>query len=710
MVDLMLHFNWNYISTIHTRNAYGQPGIDEVHALAAKHGICIDLAEGIDDDFTDFDYQTLADKVINSQANVVVVFTAPENARKLLSRIHNSSSKHRFTWIASNAWAKSDIVYQFNETAAGLFGIIPIRKHLIEFYDYISELTINSNQRNPWYPRFYSAYAECQINGANSTYTEYQLNGSSQCDKNANLTGLSKYQQGLTVPLVIDAVYTFAHALQGYLTDNCHHPLLWYRTNGTCRGQIREFNGSVLLEYIANVNFESPTGNSVSFDKYGNPSKVVDDIVNYQAVDVNGVREYSFEVIGSWYHQSNSSDTLSEVLQLNENITLQFGISESGNILLEPPVSTCRQCVLGEYRRDVLFSCCSLCQLCLASNYSDEPIASGCKDCSLLGEMWGNNPLNGSDGCIQIPQTWLDFGDALSIINVVISSLGMLLTSITAIIFGIFWKTPLIKASGREQMVLLLTGVMSSFISAIIYVSHPSIGVCIVHRVGLWFSFSLMFGALLLKVVRVARIFLAKWPTHLRLATPRYQILFTAVVVLGQMVLVGISVAYKLPNVSRTLRMNSINSMDTPTVVVTCITDPLAFLVLSVAYESILILIATILGVLSFKYPANFNEAKFISFCTFALLVIWIFFIPPYVYFTTQSMQEFQSATISLAVNMSAFSLLVCMFGPKIYIVLFHPEKNRKRKLNNVNSSSKFQSTHTGSQISIDVATATTTT
>ena len=53
MVDLLLSFNWTYISTIFSRDTYGEPGINEAHALAEKYGICIDLSEGIDSDFSD---------------------------------------------------------------------------------------------------------------------------------------------------------------------------------------------------------------------------------------------------------------------------------------------------------------------------------------------------------------------------------------------------------------------------------------------------------------------------------------------------------------------------------------------------------------------------------------------------------------------------------------------------------------------------------
>ena len=122
------------------------------------------------------------------------------------------------------------------------------------------------------------------------------------------------------------------------------------------------------------------------------------------------------------------------------------------------------------------------------------------------------------------------------------------------------------------------------------------------------------------------------------------------------------------------MRNNEEDDRDFPLVVVTCVSDPLAFLILSVGYESVLIIVSTILGAISFKYPENFNEAKYVSFCTFALLVIWVAFIITYI--ATQAMQEFQNAAISLAVVMNAFAVLVCLFGPKLFIIVFRPKSN----------------------------------
>ena len=84
--------------------------------------------------------------------------------------------------------------------------------------------------------------------------------------------------------------------------------------------------------------------------------------------------------------------------------------------------------------------------------------------------------------------------------------------------------------------------------------------------------------------------------------------------------------------------------------------------------------VATILGVLSFKYPANFNEAKYVSFCTFAVVVIWVAFIITYL--VIQTMQEIQNAIAALGIIMTAFTVLITIFGRRVLIAVFWPEKN----------------------------------
>ena len=676
MVDILLRFEWTYVSIIFSQDTYGQPGIDEFQREAQSMGICTDLQKAIPTSFSSEEYDKLVQELASSQARVVIVFANQETVKELLTRINNSPIRRNFTWIASDAWARSiDLVHKFNDTAAGLFGVAPLTEHVSEFDNYFSQLTINSNTRNHWFPEFYAAYANCTLD----------LN----CNNTRNVTSFSRYQQGNFIPLVIDAVYTFAHALHNFLEENCNAtaegPFLWFRENGTCLGQSRELNGSALLEYLGAVNLTSLTGNSILFDTSGNVEGMYE-ILNYQAtLEPNGELSYNFQSVGTWdsvSSASNSSGNNSSALTLFDVDHLQFGLEEDDRIRTSPVVSGCGRCEPGSYVRLVPTSCCSICEPCVGGNYSNQSLASECSECLVDGrrEMWGNNPFVGSNSCVPIPETSIRYSDPWAVPSLVLGSLGLICVAVAAIIFGRFWMTAVVKSSGREHMILLLTGISCSFLLSFFYLAPPSIPICLIQRLGLWFCYSLMFSALTLKVLRVARIFygLKRNMTYKpRFTEPGYQVAFTLILVAAQMTLIIISLAFIVhPTANRRVRYDhdSEGRLGLPDVIITCTDEHIAIIVISILYESALIIAAAVLGALSFKYPDNFNEAKYISFCTFALLIVWIGLIPTY--FATQSQQEYQNAAISIFVILSAYAMLVFLFGPKLFIILFQPEKN----------------------------------
>ena len=669
MVELMLYFNWTHISTIYSNDAYGQPGIAELHKLADEKGICIDLNEPVGENFASEDYERLVQRLIRSNANVVVIFAAQQNAAKVLEAVSTTSARQRFTWIASDTWARSlPIARRFNETVAGMFGVSPLSPNVQEFENYLSQLTVDSNVRNPWYKYLFAAFANCSLS----------MLSSNSCNRSQSITELQNFHQSVYVSQVIDAVYTFAHALQNFLSENCERPLFWNRANNSCHGQRRQLNGSALLEYIAAVNITSPTDpdGRILFNHLGNVEGKYE-ILNYQAYDVGTSHEFDFYQVGIW-DSSVSNDFRLEALQLNTTMTFQFGLNSSGNVAYSPQDSQCTVCTRGQYHQPVVSSCCGTCLPCLRQNYSDDPTASSCKNCSEFGEMWGNNPTEGSDSCVQIPETNLSFSHPLSVVVMIFSILGLLCTVAVVTIFAVYWKTPIIKSSDHAQMILLLIGITFSFILGFICISPPVLGICVIQRNGVWIAFSLMFGALFVKILRVARIFHNKsLKVHLRFMESKYQVLFTVLIVMGQIVLFTVpSIATQPPAIDRQLRLDNQDTSRIPEIVLTCNRDPIVFLVLSALYESVIIIASTVLGVISFKYPANFNEAKYVSFCTFALFVFWLTFALIPTYFTAQANQELQSAAISLAVTMSAFAVLVCIFGRQVFILLFHRKQN----------------------------------
>lgn len=671
MLDILLKFNWTYVSTIYSQNPYGEPGISEFRELASKNGICIDLDVGIEDSFVETDFDTLANTLIASSANIVIVFASQDNAEKLLRRISNSestSSRTRFTWIASDAWARSiNVVSQFSETAAGLYGIAPLTEHVYRFHDYYSELTIESNIRNPWFAEYFSAFADCDL-----------LNDSmNPCSTDVSVVDLLQYEQGNVVPLVIDAVYAYAHALQNFLRENCQLPVQWIRSNRTCVGQTKQLTGNALLSYIGRLDFiNNVTGNRIIFDNEGNVEGQYE-ILNYQATSDNTNREYSFVRVGIW-DSSVLNDSNLEALTLDNTKDLQFGIdSLTKTIQTRPQISQCGRCEVGQYRRIVQSSCCGICEPCIGQNYSTDPLSLSCQLCQ--AESWGNNPLLGSDGCVTIPESFIRHSDLFSIIVSLLAVLGLIAVLFVTVLYLIHWRTPVVKSSGREQMITLLIGIGLVFALAFVYVSPPDPGVCAVQRMGFWICYSIIFGALLVKIIRVTRIFYrGSNPMRIRCTEPYYQVLFTSIIITGQVLIVALGLIVVHPDVSRRQRLNREEQNDLPETVVSCVADHIAILLLSIAYETILIITSTIMGVLSFKYPENFNEAKFVSFCTFIIAIIWTAFVGLYAYFGLEGRQEVQNAITGLASVLSGYAVLGCLFGPKLFVILFRSKHSSK--------------------------------
>ena len=649
MIDVLLKFNWTYVSAIYARTTYGEPGIKEFRTLADQHGICIDVDEGVDDGF---ESNTIVDLLIESFANVVIVFGTERTITPILGGIANTTSATRFTWIASDAWARlTDVTHPYNETAAGLYGIAPLTDHVSLFHDYISELTIKNNKRNPWFPQYFAAYGNCELSNSSAN----------PCLGNQTITDFARYEQDEVAPLVIDAVYAFAHALQKFLNNSCQLPIQWIRTNQSCVGQTRELTGSALLEYIAKLDFvNNITGNRIVFDSEGNVEGRYE-ILNYQASGPVEKREYNFVRAGIW-DSSVINDSNLQALALHNSQTLQFGIHDNKSIRFVPQTSQCGRCKVGQYRRMVQSSCCGLCEPCLGQAYSTDPMGLNCTVCP--GETWGNNPLVGSDSCLSLQESFIHYSDAFSIVVIVLAILGLIVVTATTVIYIVFWKTPVVKSSGREQMITLLIGIGLMFILAFVYVSPPGPGVCAVRRVGFWICYSIIFGALLVKIVRVTRIFYPGSLTRVRFTEPHYQVLFTSLIIIGQVVIVIIGLIVENPTISRRIRMSRVNLNDFPEVVVACVVDHTAILVICAAYETMLIVLSTILGVLSFKYPKNFNEAKFVSFCTFIITIIWAAFVGLYAYFAVEQRQEIQNAITGLASVLSAYAVLACLFGP----------------------------------------------
>ncbi|KAI4462268.1 metabotropic glutamate receptor [Holotrichia oblita] len=96
-------------------------------------------------------------------------------------------------------------------------------------------------------------------------------------------------------------------------------------------------------------------------------------------------------------------------------------------------------------------------------------------------------------------------------------------------------------------------------------------------------------------------------------------------------------------------------------------------------YPIFLIVICTVYAVLTRKIPEAFNESKHIGFTMYTTCIIWLAFVPSY--FGTANDFALRITSMSVTISLSASVTVVCLFSPKLYIILIRPERNIRQSM-----------------------------
>ena len=663
MADLVSYFEWEYVSVIFDDNDFGDSASNAFIDAVMERGICVDANIGIpllEEPGANETIKEAVQSLIKSTASVVVAFTDNDTISALFEELCSINNTRKFVWIASDKWASSQLVRdKFPEIARGMYGFQLHIDHIGEFNDYFSQLTPSTNIRNPFfndsqYNGIYY-YLYCNIKGSES-------GSGAEYDCPDDLTVEPGYSQEHNVPHVIDAVYAFAHALQNFLDFSCDSPIRWNRTAQQCDGMKYPLTGANLLYFLYRVAFIGIRNHTVSFDKNGDPSGAYE-ISNLQK---NESGEYEYVSVGFW-----NSAYKGKALMLNNNDKIEKVTSRCSD-----PCSEGMMVSITNQNCPLCFECIP----CVGPTYSMNSTATNCSLCD--DNHWGNNPLSGSTRCVPVKVQHLDFRSGWSIVSMCIATIALIILAAIIVIFIINWNTPVVKSSGREQMVMLLAGIGICCVLTYVVVAPPSTTVCVFQRIDVWFWFSLAFGALLVKIIHVARIFYsikysAKRPP---LTDPIYQVIFTIAIVSFQLLLVLIGLIVVHPVIKRDpdVVITSLNQTgNAPEIIETCQQPHTAILVLSLIYNSCLIIGCTILGLMTMGFPENFNEAKHVMFTSFTLVVVWVLFIPVYLY----TEDEFRPGVLALGIILSAVALMAGIFFPRVFIIIFQKHKNTQEFL-----------------------------
>uniref|UniRef100_A0A8C2VBY9 Glutamate metabotropic receptor 3 n=1 Tax=Chinchilla lanigera TaxID=34839 RepID=A0A8C2VBY9_CHILA len=512
----------------------------------------------------------------------------------------------------------------------GLMSELAARR-LPQFDRYFRALSPATNLRNPWFREFWEQKFQCSLRGGPRR----------ACPEHLALDA-SNYEQESKIMFVVNAVYAMAHALHRMQRALCPN------TTKLCDA-MKVLDGRKLYrDYLLKINFTAPfitnkdEDSIVKFDTFGDGMGRYN-VFNFQ--DTGG--KYSYLKVGHW------AETLS--LDADSIHWAQDSV----------PTSQCSDpCAPNEMKSmqpgDV---CCWICIPCESYEYLADEFT--CMDCGP-----GRWPTADLSGCFDLPEDYIKWEDAWAIGPVTIACLGFMCTCVVITVFIKHNNTPLVKASGRELCYILLFGVSLSYCMTFFFIAKPSPVICALRRLGLGTSFAICYSALLTKTNCIARIFdgVKNGAQRPKFISPSSQVFICLGLILVQVVVVSVWLVLEAPGTRRyTLPEKR------ETVILKCNVRDSSMLI-SLAYDVVLVILCTVYAFKTRKCPENFNEAKFIGFTMYTTCIIWLAFLP--IFYVTSSDYRVQTTTMCISVSLSGFVVLGCLFAPKVHIVLFQPQKN----------------------------------
>ena len=333
------------------------------------------------------------------------------------------------------------------------------------------------------------------------------------------------------------------------------------------------------------------------------------------------------------------------------------------------PISICSApCKAGQAKKYIKGEkCCWHCFNC--GKYEILKFETECYACPN-----GSLPDKLHSVCTPIEEQYVNLKSYLIIGAVVFSACGILVTISIIYVFIKYNKTPVVRASGRELSFLLLFGLLSCYSLTFILMIKPNDFICGIEQTLIGACFSLVYSALLTKTNRILRIFNAskRTPKRLTFISPKSQFFIVFTLVLVQFIINFLWFSFFPPKAIPYYPTRDENYL-------ICSSSYHANFFIPFFYPSLLITICTVYAILTRKIPEAFNESKYIAFTMYTTCILWLAFIP--IYFTTKNEITMNITIISITISLSATVAIICLFSPKLYIILLKPEKNKRQSM-----------------------------
>lgn len=107
---------------------------------------------------------------------MVVLFAEKATTLRVLEAARRVSVGSRFVWLCSDAWPDhNDINCQQTTVLEGALAVQPLYAPLSGFDEYFTGLTLDHEQKNPWFREFWQTYHNCVYEEETKYFSSYKV-------------------------------------------------------------------------------------------------------------------------------------------------------------------------------------------------------------------------------------------------------------------------------------------------------------------------------------------------------------------------------------------------------------------------------------------------------------------------------------------------------------------------------------------------------
>lgn len=588
-----------------------------------------------------------------------------ENFVNYVSRNPNEELS-KFLWIATDSWGGRDWPYlsSTNSILNNTIAVIPKAFNNSDFMDHYRSRLPSKIDCDPWLARTFEIKCRCQYKDG-SLFIAPELMKLRKPDLNASSCEQIEVQcrnkidkdlnQMLYIHYVIDGILAYGYTLQQLIPTNCAR-----NSSRDCvkflfdSGTLDLHNITRVMKYI---NFTDSTGEPFEF--HGNSGKPKYSIVHFN------------QTMKRWVIRGD----ILENLDLSIETSFDQQLKENFNFPLCDKVCSKRQA------RSTIINCCWTCTICKDNeivvdlnssdidNFHPLVLPQICNQCNKGQEVFLLN-----NTCTNSQEMFISFSDGIAVSIIIINMFGLLCSLMSCIIMILYWRTPIIKALGRETSTIILIGTMLSFSLSIALLDKPNDTLCYLRLFAPGFCSTLVYAAILTKTNRIARIFgmklSSKKNTMPRFISPISQINIVLLITLVECVILAVVISTS--DVQATYPFQRTGR------VWDCLDIISSSLISIWLIPFFLLLCSTVYAFKIRKTPDGFNETRNLNFLNFTNCIV---FVVCMLLHQVLIKDQYTALPFALMLTLGAHGNLIALFYPKIYITVFRPSKNTNQAI-----------------------------